>query len=63
MNIGDKVRPLSIIYVSNKQMMCEWEEGTIVNIILDEDEYRFFVVRRDRDNKIFKAGEHLWGKV
>ncbi len=58
--VGDKVRPLDIIPVSNKQMMFENEDGKVIDIIAREDGHYLLVVKRNRDGKIFKANEYCW---
>lgn len=61
--VGDKVHPLTFIPVSNKQMMETYEEGTITEIIPREDGHYLLVVKRNTDNKLFKANEYLWEKA
>ena len=61
--VGDNVRPLDVMYVSNKQMMETYEEGTIMEIIPRVDGHYLLVVKRNRDDAIFKANEYLWEKA
>ena len=61
--IGDKVRPLTLIPVSNKQMMDTYDEGTVIEIILRENGHYLIVVERNYDNEIFKAEEQHWEKA
>lgn len=58
--VGDSVRPLDIIPVSNKQMMFENEDGKVIDIIAREDGHYLLIVKRNRDGAIFKANDHLW---
>lgn len=58
--LGDKVHPLRIIPVSNKQMMFKDENGIVINIIARENGHYLLVVKRNRDGKTFKANEYCW---
>lgn len=58
--VGDSVRPLDIIPVSNKQMMFEHEDGKVIDIIPRIDGHYLLVVKRNRDGAIFKANEYCW---
>ena len=62
-SIGDKVHPLTFIYVSNKEMMETYEYGTVTQIIMREDGHHLVVVKRNRDGKTFKANEYFWEKA
>lgn len=61
--VDDVVHPTTIIYVSNKQMMDEDENGIIIDIIPREDGHYLLVVKRNGDGAIFKANEYLWELV
>lgn len=58
--VGDSVRPLCIIPVSNKQMMFENEDGKVTEITVREDGHYLVTVKRNGDGKIFKANEYCW---
>lgn len=58
--VGDKVHPLRMIPVSNKQMMFESESGTVISISICEDGNYMLTVKRNRDGVIFKGKEYLW---
>ena len=61
--IGDKVRPLTFIPVSNKQMMDTRDEGTVIEITRRENGHYMLVVERNYDNEIFMAEEQHWEKA
>ena len=61
--MGDKVRPLSIIPISNKEMMFENEDGNVIDIVPRTDGHYLIAVKRSYDGAIFKANEYLWEKV
>lgn len=70
MKVGDRVKPTTMIPVSNKKMMFEDEWGSIIEIetrqcdswIGDYPPEYFYIVKRERDGAVFKAHERLWEK-